>query len=285
MDGTMPTASGKARFTVGSNVMETVRDRLWLWGHDSGALNAEWNFPRPSRITPVEAAIYLNVPNLLMVKYGGLPVLPYEQYAIPMRSLKRVAWSIVGARGEQSQDEREHVLELATRMPNLTGLVMDDFINWDTGEPEVSVEELDALHERLQLPDRWLDLMMILYTHQLDIDLSAHLAYCNQVSFWTWRSADLIDIEANFERFKRLVPNHQCFLGCYMWDFGVKGAPIQNLDLLKRECELGLEWLQQGRIEGMIFLPSSVVDLELESVEWVHRWIDEVGDEQLFVAY
>ena len=264
--------------------METVRDRLWLWGHDAGALNAEWNFPRPSRITPVEAAYYMNIPNLLMVKYGGLPELPYEQYALPMRPLKRVAWSIVGARGEQSADEREHVLELAERMPNLTGLVMDDFVNWDTGEPEVSVNELRALQQRLQLPDRQLDLMMILYSHQLDIDLAEHLSYCNQVSFWTWKSADLIDIEANFERFETLVPDHQRFLGCYLWDFGVKGAPIADLGLLKRECELGLAWLRQGRIAGMIFLPSSVIDLGLASVEWVRDWIAEVGGEPLAVA-
>lgn len=266
-------------------MMETVRDRLWLWGHAAGALNAEWNFPRPSLITPVEAAYYMNLPNLLMVKYGGLPVMPYEQYAIPMRPLKRVAWSIVGARGEQSADETEHVLELAASMPNLTGLVMDDFINWDTGEPEIGVEELAALHGRLQLPDRRLDLMMILYTHQLDIDVRAHLAYCNQVSFWTWKSAELVDLEANFERFERLVPSHQRFLGCYLWDFGVKGAPIANLELLQRQCELGREWLMGGRIEGMIFLPSSVCDLELESVEWVREWISEVGDEPLYVSY
>ena len=115
-----------------------------------------------------------------------------------------------------------------------------------THEPAV------ALSERLQLPDRRLDLMMILYTHQLDIDVQAHLAYCHQVSFWTWKSAELVDLEANFERFERLVPNHQRFLGCYLWDFGVKGAPIAELELLQRQCELGREWLRRGRLKTAV---------------------------------
>ena len=47
--------------------MARVRDRLWLWGHEAGAHDAEWNLPRPSRITPLGAACYLGIPNLLMV--------------------------------------------------------------------------------------------------------------------------------------------------------------------------------------------------------------------------
>jgi hypothetical protein len=41
----------------------TVRDKLWLWGHDAGAHNDGWGLPRPSRITPTEAAFYLNRDN------------------------------------------------------------------------------------------------------------------------------------------------------------------------------------------------------------------------------
>src|SRR5262249_22985274 len=44
----------------------TVRDKLWLWGHDAGAHNDGWGLPRPSRIPPAEAAFYLGTPNLIM---------------------------------------------------------------------------------------------------------------------------------------------------------------------------------------------------------------------------
>lgn len=261
--------------------MVKVRDRFWLWGHDAGASNREWNLPQPSRITPLEAAAYLGIPNLLMVLYEGQPEMPYDQYQVPLRALDRVAWSTVGARGEQIEGITEHVLDLARREPNITGLVMDDFINWDTGEPEVSVADLARLAEQRKLTDRTLDLMMILYAHQLDAPISEHLRYCNQVSFWIWESKNLGDLERDFARFEQLVPDHERFLGVYMWDFGAKGAPMSDLALVQRQCNLGLEWLHAGRIEGMIFLPSTVCDLELEVVEWVRGWIREVGDQDL----
>ena len=48
---------------MASTEKSTVRDKLWLWGHDAGAHNDGWGLPRPSRITPTEAAFYLNRDN------------------------------------------------------------------------------------------------------------------------------------------------------------------------------------------------------------------------------
>ena len=62
-----------------------------------------------------------------------------------------------------------------------------------------------------------------------------------------------------------------------MWDYGQKRA--MPVDLMAMQCETGLEWLHQGRIEGMIFLASCVCDLELEAVEWTRSWIARVGGE------
>jgi len=46
-------------------------------------------------------------------------------------------------------------------------------------------------------------------------------------------------------------------------------------------CEVGLRWLREGRIEGMIFLASCICDLGLKTVEWTRRWITEVGDQTI----
>src|SRR5438105_9709059 len=105
----------------------TAQDKLWIWGHDAGAHNEGWGLPRPSRITPTEAAFYLGVPNLIMVRYAGRPCLPLDRYAVPFRPLKRVVWSVVGAGGQTDDDEREHILDLAARCPNVIGVIMDDF--------------------------------------------------------------------------------------------------------------------------------------------------------------
>lgn len=253
----------------------SIRDRLWLWGHEAGSQNWEWNLPRESRITPVEAAVMLGIPNLMMVRYNGLPPLPFDQYVIPMRALKRVAWSLTGTRGASSAEEREHVFATAVANPNVSGLVLDDFINWDTGQTELSIADLHEYNARRALPDgRLLDLMMILYTHQLEADLAGHLPLVNQISLWTWHSRDLPGLDAALERLERLAPDHARFLGCYMWDFGPR-APMP-LAPFQEQVEKGLAWLAEGRIAGMIFLASSLCDIGLPTVEWL-RGVLSVG--------
>jgi hypothetical protein len=264
--------------------MATVRDRLWMWGHDAGSHNPgshheEWNLPGPSRITALEAAYYLDLPNLLMVRYNGKPRPPYDQLALAMRPLKRVMWSITGAMGEKSPEERAHVFDLIGRFPNISGVVMDDFLNWDTGEPELTVNELSTVREELGRHARTLDLMMVLYSHQLDAPIRDHLELCTQVSFWVWESEHLASLEKDFERLEQIAPEVGKVLGCYVWDFGAR-APMP-LERLQRQCEIGRRWLADGRISDMIFLPSCHCDLELDTVEWLRGWIAEVGSQPL----
>ena len=61
--------------------MTTVRDRMWLWGHEAGSHDTGWDISRSSRITPVEAAFYMDVPNMIMVRYHDKPEMPFDQYA------------------------------------------------------------------------------------------------------------------------------------------------------------------------------------------------------------
>lgn len=95
----------------------------------------------------------------------------------------------------------------------------------------------------------------------------------------TWNFEELKDLQANFEKLKTMVPDQRILLGCYMWGFGT-GKPIP-IELLRHQSELGLQWLKQGRIEGMIFLATNVCDLDLEAVEWPRQWIAQVGDQGL----
>jgi hypothetical protein len=78
---------------------------------------------------PVEGARYLGVPNIIMIRYNGKPAPPFDNYALPFRAMQRVFWSIAGAGGATSQDEREHVFRLAAQMPNMVGVFMDDFFH------------------------------------------------------------------------------------------------------------------------------------------------------------
>lgn len=255
--------------------MEYVKDRFWIWGHEVGSHNKGWDIPKPSRMTPVEGAFYLGVPNIIMIRYEDKPSMPFDQYAIAFRPLKKVVWSITGAGGVTTDDEREHVIGLAKRFPNIVGVFMDDFFDGN-GKGVLSIEQLKDFQKLLALDNRKLDLMVTVYTHNLDSQyVGDYLALCDVASIWTWKADDLIDIESNFVKFEKVAPYCKKLLGCYMWDYGTHQA--MPVELMEKQCEIGLKWLKEERIDGMIFLASCICDLELDAVEWTRNWIAEIG--------
>ncbi|MCL5096111.1 MAG: discoidin domain-containing protein [Candidatus Omnitrophica bacterium] len=429
----IPTLSSGAAESAGTQTPaqagEKVRDRFWAWAHDAHCYDNSYGLPRNGRITPVEGAHYLGVPNIILIRYNGKPAPPYEQYAVPFKSLKKIFWSITGAGGATSVEDRNYTLQLAASMPSITGVFMDDFFHigggeakpnwlaqnnptfpvaltvtlagparptrleleqsdWHSGDyrskdfavdlsadgdrweetargvlpntagapkkvtlpgdqvralririlstydtagalscglrrvrlwagedgiplneakatasssyPDheaesvlsekkkpaseaaaaLSVQQLREIREELNhVNGRRLDLGVTLYTNQLEPSILSHLEFCDVVSLWTWNFEDLKDLESNFEKLKEMVPNKRILLGCYMWGFG-SGKPVP-LDLMRKQCELGLKWLKEGRIWGMIFLATNICDLGLEAVEWSRQWIAQVGDHPL----
>lgn len=266
----------------------TIRDRLWLWGHPAGAHDTHWNTPRPSRMTPAEACYYMGIPNLLMVQYNSEPAPPLDQWALALAPLKRVVWSIVGEGGRTNTALRDAVLQTCATSPNVVGVIMDDFFRLATAAgplAALSVEDLQSICARLAhgaYPGGRsggggkLDLWVVLYDHQLDMPVREHLAQVDVITLWTWEAKNLAQLERDFAKARDLAPHAQFMLGCYMWDYGAKpGKPIP-LDVMQMQCETGLRWLQQGQIDGMIFLASCICDLQLEAVEWTRRWIERV---------
>ena len=261
--------------------MPTVRDKLWIFtcvaGSDNDSLK-KGGFPEGSRMTPAEGAFYLDVPNLQMIRWEGLPAHPYDQYAEAFTPLKQVAWSIVGSGGRVDGEELERVIELAERYPNVTGAYMDDFIRSE-GEGVLSPEDLKNLRPRLEVAGRRLDLWVVVYTHQLDLPIAPLLKQCDIVNLWTWNSDHLVDLEKNLDRLEKVKPGGRVSLGCYLWDFH-NARPVSIPDMA-HQCGLGLKWLQEGRIESISLLANTVMDIKTESPAWTRDWIREVGDLEL----
>lgn len=272
--------------------MTRVRDRLWIWGHEAGSHN--WyrgikDRNLKSRMTPAEGAFYLGVPNIIMVRHPDaegnlLPRPPFNQHALALSPLKKVVWSIVGAGGGFQTDELDQVLGLTQAFPNICGVQMDDFF---FAKPDLSERiapyspgALKTLKQRLLLDGRKLELWVTVYTSNLDLpNVEATLRECDMLTFWTWHARDILNLQRNFDRLERKAPSSRIALGCYMWDYGeCNPMPV---DLMQRQCELGLDWLRSGRIEGMVFLASCIADLGLEAVEWSRSWIRQVGEETI----
>ncbi|MBC8876480.1 MAG: hypothetical protein H8E44_44190 [Planctomycetes bacterium] len=108
-----------------------VRDRLWIWGHPAGVYNASYLAPlgKESTIEPVAAADTMGIHNMIFVRYQDKPRPPFEKHYEPFKKLDRVYWSLVGAGGATSEDERRHVIRLAEQTENIAGFILDDFFH------------------------------------------------------------------------------------------------------------------------------------------------------------
>jgi hypothetical protein len=269
---------------------ETVRDRLWIWGRPAGIYNNTHFRPLGFRSTvePVDGAKEMGIPNVIFIATENLG--PLDEYYRPFEKLDRVYWSLVAAGGGTSQPARDAAFALAEKHENVVGFILDDFFHEPTvgnaADPEPSgafraaltPAELRELHQR-PLRGGHVPLMAVIYTAQVKPGALAHLAEVDQVCLWTWRPADLENLEANFTALEQLSPDKQLFLGCYMFDFH-KNKPLPQ-PLMEKQVELGLQWLKSGRIAGIIFLSTGTVGAGLETVDWTRQWIRTHGDDPL----
>ncbi len=246
-----------------------LRHRFWLWCHPAGSHTRspdQHGIAGNSTITPAEAAAYLGIPNVLFVRYEGEPQPPFQPHARSLASMEQVVWSVEGG-------DLDAVLALTKTMPNLRGVILDDYWAKIAAGEQVPGSSLRKLRNRLNACTPRLDVWLVLYAHELSQEdrLRPHLELCDVVTFWTWSAAELVNLEQNFARFEQIVADKRKMLGVYLWDYGAKQPmPVKAVE---RQCELGLRWLDEGRIKGMIFLASCICDLGLEAVEWTRRWI------------
>ena len=97
-----------------------LRDKFWLWGHPEGRYNNEYGNTQISRMTPMEACLYLGVRNTFMV-----PVqrdVNRRQYNKSFKTLRQVGWEAFDMGGV------EELIREAADFPNIGCVVYDDFV-------------------------------------------------------------------------------------------------------------------------------------------------------------
>jgi hypothetical protein len=268
----------------------TVRDRLWVF---CNPVNADYGIVRGrSVMSPLENAVYLGVPNIIMAnQYPSAGeegwykpwTPPFEQYAFPLKLMKRVAWSIVGASGVTSDSERQQVLDMARHTPNIVGVYMDDFFRDKGSEASLTLDQLRNLQQQLKRPGKKLDLYVTLYTRQLNLPIADYLKLIDVVTLWTWETAELANLDTNLTRLEKLAPKSRKLLGCFTAANDPNATPAWTplpVSAMQRQCELGLRWLRDGRIEGIIIY-GNFMDLNWEAQDWTREWIQKVGDTPL----
>lgn len=139
-----------------------LRDRFWLWGHPEGVYNNAWGNDKPSRMTPMEACLYLGIKKTFMVPVGVN--VNRRQYNKSFKTLKEVAWECFKA--GQNPELIEPLIREAGDFDNITGVVFDDFQRQRKGDDQDRLlKNLWSIHDRLHNNEvRPLNMWMVLYT-------------------------------------------------------------------------------------------------------------------------
>ena len=257
--------------------MNTLRDRLWIWGHPAGSFNkGSYGIKGESKMTPVEGMEYLGAKNVFFVPMGR-PIDRIEETE-RMRSVDEVGWSI-----ELAATHPENVTEvcrLAKTYKNVKRGIFDDFFNDDNPWNNFHHYTPELLWQfRRELNAAGVELWLVLYTKQLhlDVDIRPYLAPFDGVSLWFWNEEDVENYDARLARFFELTPGQRRMIGCYLYDFGGEkpALPEPILDQLERDAAL----IRKGKLEGIILHTNCVADLGHPGVEAARAWIEKHGDE------
>ena len=272
--------------------MSKALDHFWLFGvrpHQDDTLLDGWNHGERicgSRITPAEGAFMLGVPNIIMVCSDGIPV-PFSrdaiQYCESYRRLKRVMWGVTGSTGFRLGNEEHFVAQLANQYPNVKGAFCDDFFTryGDPKAPDFTqrvIEDLQQIRAGLDQSRVRLPLYVVWYAQQYGQIDPKIFDYFDGITIWGG-ACDLPNLEQNFMRIHREFPQHKKLLGIYMYDF--ETYKVNSNELMAHQCNLGLKWMKEGILDGLIFEANSVMGIGLPSERWVCDWIDRVKDDEV----
>jgi hypothetical protein len=265
-----------------------LRDRLWMWGHDPGAYDGPkgvYNIPLSAPMSMAEGIQSMGIPNVCVIRGGT----PNEEYRKQFKDVKRVAWNLSSGSNPSYHALKDYVFGLRDVMPNLTGYYLDDFFRFgdkpafdrnsetEAAPAALSMYELKQLREETLAYRRRLELAAVLYTHELCPAIKPAMKCVDTVSLWIWSGSDIQKIDANFKKYRSLVPDKPTLFGIYMWDFGGKMELSTNFMVKQLDYAFGL--YKQGQIEGLIFHCTPLCNKGLAAVDYARDWIADHGKE------
>ncbi|MDO5566118.1 MAG: hypothetical protein Q4G59_05630 [Planctomycetia bacterium] len=286
-DSSLLATTGKGRIPYEN----TLRDHLWMWGHNSGQYDGPNNgshIPLSDPISMPDAIKYMGIPNVCVI-WGAQPD---KKYRDQFKDVKRIAWDLSAGSNRSYHYLKDYVFSIMEEMPNLVGVYLDDFFSRKPATMQkvdgkeimassaaLSPQEMADLRRRLDALKRPVDLAIVLYADQfgqLNSGIQPACEYADVISYWTWFGDNIAKMGENFKRYRELVPKKRTLHGIYMWDFG-RGRPVE-LSAMKHQLDFSLEAYSKGDIDGLIFHCTPLCNKKLEAVEYARQWIAEYGD-------
>lgn len=271
-----------------------LRDRCWMWGHDSGVYdgtNNVYNIPVSPAISMCDAIRYMGIPNVCAVRW--FPATKDRVYLEEFRKAKRFSWVACGDnRWATKYELSQGCIDAMKTFPNMTGMDYDDFFVGETNVLQecssgiveartacFTLKEMEGFRDKLAALGRAKrpETRLVLYSGQLKPSIRHALERVDTILFWTWNGKDLAGLEKNIARLREIAPTQNILLGIYMWDFGGR-KPI-DMKYMRHQLDVALKLFRNGTIEGLVFHCTPLVNKNLEAVEYCRKWIAAHGSE------
>lgn len=257
-----------------------LKEKLWLWGQTAGSHHAcgnPFNLPGENRMTPAEGAKFFGISNVFRVVMANMPKPPFDKEAEELKGIKKVLWSVIGSGGSEHKIVVDEVLRLAKLHKNIAGGITDDFLTYERMKlftPEMISDCREKLHS---FEDRKLELYTVVYVRELTEERRKYLEKFDAYTMWTWNGSDLYNLDENYGKLRELVGDEKKILaGCYLWDYG-DCKPLAD-ELMEYQLGKYYEWLEDGKIEGVIICSNCIADLGLKTTQMMKSWVEKYGD-------
>ncbi len=261
-------------------------DNIYLWGQDAGTHHIlthsgkpninPYKLPGENKMGPVEGAEFLGLKNVCRVVSDGLPVPPFFGEAEKLTHFDNVVWSIIGCGASGDGNTVDAVIDIAKIHPNITGVIMDDFMKESRMEmypPETLAGFKKKIADEV---GREIPLWCVIYAAQLTESRTPYLNECDVVTFWTWKAEELKNLEENLKLLKSLTTTKKIMLGIYLHDYG--GRKLMDVEDMKMQLAFAKEKYLSGEIQGCIICSNCSADVGLATVPVYKAWLEENKD-------
>ena len=251
--------------------MDTIQDRLWIWGHPENSLLGCFGIDKESHVTPVNGMKELGAKNLFYVpmnKETDRDAMSYEM----QRECLSFGWSI------ENREQAQALPELKKKYPNLSCGVFDDFFCPENAVNNMTAYTTDELRRiKTMLNDAGMELWAVYYERQIDLDLTPYLDCFDGFTFWFWRQPTEEEHERVIDRFISKTPGKRRRIGCYLYDFG-RETPCKPENIPK-ELDRDAALMRRGLCEGIILHTNAVGGMGLAAYDEAIKWVQKHGNE------
>ena len=166
----------------------TTNNRYWIWGYVMKNVPEKLPFMQQATYCSLEtAASYFGADNTIFCNsFHGIDALGDELLGHIAPSKEIICGLTHGAYAESAA----RVSELSLRYPNITGAIIDDFLDYHGPSYGMTVEQMKRIYENLKTKNPELKLWVVRYSrHPID-EIEPFIDYIDGINWWIWVSTE-----------------------------------------------------------------------------------------------